>query len=54
MLSTRARTSSGWNDGNPVCELISKLEPEFIDIREANGKPGGDQRIEYAENIAER
>ena len=41
------------NDGNTLCELISKLEPDFIDMNEANGKPAGDQRIEYAKNIAE-
>ena len=46
--------SSDRNDGTTVCELISKLEPEFIDMNKANGKPAGDQRIEYAENIAEK
>ena len=46
--------SSDRNDGNTLCELISKLEPDFIDMNEANGKPAGDQRIEYAENIAEK
>ena len=45
--------SSDRNDGNTLCELISKLEPDFIDMNEANGKPVGDERIEYAENIAE-
>ena len=46
--------SSDWNGGNTLCELVSKLEPDFIDMNEANGKPAGDQRIGYAENIAER
>ena len=45
--------SSDPNDGNTLCELISNLEPDFIDMNEANGKPADDRRIEYAENIAE-
>ena len=44
--------SSDWNGGNTLCELVSKLEPDF-NMNEANGKPAVDQRIEYAENIAE-
>ena len=41
-------------NGNTLCELISKLEPDIIGTNEANGKPAGAQRIEYAENIAEK
>ena len=46
--------SSDRNDGNTLCELISKLEPDFIGMNVANGKPADDQRNEYAENIAEK
>ena len=45
---------SDGNGGNTLCELVSKLEPDFIDMNETNGKPAVDQRIEYAENIAEK
>ena len=45
--------SSDRNDGNTLCELIRKLEPDFIDMNKANGKSAGDQRIGYAKNIAE-
>ena len=44
---------SDGNGGNTLCELISKLEPDFIGMNEANGKSAGDQRIGYAKNIAE-
>ena len=53
-MSTRSRTSSGWNDGNTLCELVSKLEPDFIGMNEANGKRAGDERIGYAKNIIEK
>ena len=43
--------SSDRNDSNTLCELSTKLEPDFINMNEANGKPAGDQRIEYAKNI---
>ena len=45
---------SDGNGGNTLCELISKLEPDFIDMNEPNGKQSGDQCVEYAENIAEK
>ena len=45
--------SSDLNGGNTLCELISRLEPDFIDMNEANGKPADDRRIGYAENIAD-
>ena len=44
---------SDGNGGNTLCELVSMLEPDFIDMNEANGKAAVDQRIEYAGNIAE-
>ena len=44
---------SDGNDGNTLCELVSMLEPDFIDMNEANGKAAVDQRIEYAEDVAE-
>ena len=34
--------SSDLDDGNTLWELISKLEPDFIDMDEPNGKPAGD------------
>ena len=46
--------SSDRNDGNTLRELINKLEPDFIDMNEANSKPAGDQRIEFGENVAEK
>ena len=36
-----------------MCELISKLEPDFIDLDDANKKNEGEERIEYGETIAE-
>ena len=44
--------NSDLNDGNTLCELSTKLEPDF-NMNEANGKPADDRRIGYAENIAE-
>ena len=46
--------SSDLNGGNTLCELISKLESDFIDMYEANGKPGGDHRIACGENISQK